>query len=138
MAVKMPDVIIGATVDSMDVSRAGRSVGFSGTDSRAHVVRYGLLRWILGYSHEQALEASGRNQIQSDPGLRVTGLKVNAKIDSDLLAQIEHSPIAGLFRNRSHMIRYVLYRSDGYDHEEAIHEAYREHGGARKRRESAA
>lgn len=130
----MSDVIIGAKVGPMDVSRAARSNGFSSTDSRAHVVRYALLRTI-GYSHDEALSKSGRTPVNSDPGLKVTGESINAKIDAKLLAEIERSPVAAQFRTRSQLVRYALLRADGYPHDEAIDEAYRPIGRPCKNRE---
>lgn len=133
----MPDVVIGAKMGRLTISRAARANDFSGYDSRGRVVRFSLLREILGLSHEKAMELSEREPMNNRAEMEVTeNTSVRVKIDAELLSQIESSPVAALFKNRSQMIRYALLRADGYGHDEAMDEAIRPIGRPRKSSET--
>jgi hypothetical protein len=123
----MSDLTITANVNPMDVSRAARRAGFLGNESRATVLRYAMLR-AVEYSDSDARSIATRKPLNDDAGMIVTGEKVAAKIDADLLADIESKYPQGI-TNRAMFMRYALYRAAEYSHEEALEEATRSHGG---------
>jgi hypothetical protein len=123
----MAELTITARVNPMDVSRAARRANFLGSESRATVVRYAMLR-AIGYTDSDARITAARKPLNADAGMVVTGEQVSAKIDSDLLAEIESHYPEGI-TDRSTFIRYSLYRAAEYSHEEALDEATRPHGG---------
>jgi hypothetical protein len=122
----MADVFITAKVGPMDVSTAARSCGFPGYESRATVIRYTMLR-AIGYSDEEAREKGVRKKIESGAGMKVTGGLAGAKIDAELLEEIESKWPEGI-TNRSMFMRYSLFIASGYDRDEALEEAHREPG----------
>jgi Arc/MetJ-type ribon-helix-helix transcriptional regulator len=126
----MADVMIGARVRPMDISRAARNSGFLGSESRASVVRYAMLR-AIGYEDREARELAARKRINADAGMIVGGDNITAKIDSDLLAEIESKMPEGI-ADRATFIRYSLFRAADYTHDEALDEAKREPGRPRK------
>lgn len=115
----------------MDVSRAARRAGFMGTDSRASVVRYALLR-IAGYSHDDARTLAIGQPLNSDAGMLVNGGQITAKIDTELLEQAERE-MPDDIKDRATLIRYALARAAEFSHDEALDEARRQVGRPRKK-----
>lgn len=126
----MTDIIIGAKLGRMDISNAARASGFSGSASRANVIRYAMLK-AIGKSDQEARELAERKKIDSTPGMIVDSGQVTTKIDKDLLDEIESRFPDGI-TSRAMFVRYSLFIADNYTHEEALAEAKREPGRPRK------
>lgn len=128
----MSEVMVGARVGTMDISRAARVAGFLGTDSRASVIRYGV-RWITGIPHDQAMQdaipARTRDKSMIARTGQVSALMPQEWIDEAMAAVPD-------VNNVSALIRYVLYRLDNYSHEEALDEAIRPMGRPKGRKDT--
>lgn len=123
----MTDLMVTARVGRYDVAVAGNAAGFSGTDSRGSVVRYALMR-AIGYSDA---EARARTYKKPGRGMAVTGDKVAAQIDAQLLAEIDEKRPAEI-RDRATFIRYALALASDYPPDEALAIAHRDRGRPRK------
>jgi len=113
--------IIGARIRSMDFSSAARSAGFSGFDSMSSVVRYAL-RLLVVNDHHQAMRDSVK---PGTPGMLPKSNQVAASIPVEWVEAARKAvPDA---KNDATLVRYALYRVDGYSHDEALHEATRDY-----------
>ena len=115
----MSMINLSASVGPMDVSRAARSSGFSGFDSRASVVRYSILR-LAGKTHDQAMHLCKPEPV---PGMVVTGGSIRVPIEEEYITEASKNLPSGT--SRATVIRYALFRAAGYEHDEALDEASR-------------
>jgi hypothetical protein len=124
----MGDILISARIAPDDVLNAALAAGFPGSDSRASVVRYALLR-AIGKTHEEAKSLARRELIKPKAGMRISSTNVHAKVDESLISEAEAK--LGL-KDRSTTVRYALAIAADYPPDEALAAATRTIGRPRK------